>query len=167
MGEEGKAETMSGNSNIHRRRQAVQRTRFMMIVGGLALLALAAGLMLTALRDNMVFFRSPSDIAQSGLPQGRVRIGGMVMTGSVDRDDLRVAFAVTDFVHTIEVTYTGMLPDLFREAQGVVAEGQFNADGVFEADTILAKHDETYMPPEVADALERAEGTKPAKADAR
>lgn len=146
----------ASRAQMHRARHAVQRTRLLMIGGGLALLALAAALTLTALRDNMVFFQSPSDIAAAPHPEGRLRIGGMVRAGSLTRDGLTVRFQVTDFVHDIPIIYSGMLPDLFREEQGVVAEGAFDAQGVFVADVILAKHDETYMPPEVADALKRA-----------
>jgi cytochrome c-type biogenesis protein CcmE len=140
-----------------RRRRSAQRVRVMMIFGGLAVLGLAVTLMLTALRDNMVFFQSPSDLVENGYPANRIRIGGMVRSGSVNRDGLTIRFDVTDFAHDVSVEYTGMLPDLFREGQGVVAEGAFTPSGVFVADTILAKHDETYMPPEVADALQRAE----------
>ena len=124
------------------------------IGGGLAFLALAAFIALTALEDNIVFFRSPSELAAKPAAIGEaIRIGGLVREGSVTRDGLRADFQVTDLAHDIAVSYEGMLPDLFREGQGVVAEGRFDATGIFRADTVLAKHDETYMPPEVAEAL--------------
>lgn len=134
-----------------------KQTRLAAIGGGLAFLALAAGLALTALEDNIVFFRSPTELAETPVAPGEaLRIGGLVREGSVSRDGLRATFQVTDLAHNINVAYEGMLPDLFREGQGVVAEGRFNAEGVFVADTVLAKHDETYMPPEVAEALEKS-----------
>ena len=134
-----------------------KQIRLAAIGGGLAFLALAAGIALTALEDNIVFFRSPSELAAKPAVIGEpLRIGGLVREGSVKRDGLRADFEVTDLAHEIGVTYEGMLPDLFREGQGVVAEGRFDASGRFIADTVLAKHDETYMPPEVAEALERS-----------
>lgn len=134
-----------------------KQIRLAAIGGGLAFLALATGIALTALEDNIVFFRSPSDLAEKPAIVGEaIRIGGLVREGSVTRDGLRADFQVTDLAHHIDVSYQGMLPDLFREGQGVVAEGAFNAEGRFMADTVLAKHDETYMPPEVAEALEKS-----------
>lgn len=134
-----------------------KQIRLAAIGGGLAFLALAAGIALTALEDNIVFFRSPSELAAKPAVIGEaLRIGGLVREGSVQRDGLRADFAVTDLAHDINVSYEGMLPDLFREGQGVVAEGRFDASGRFIADTVLAKHDETYMPPEVAEALEKS-----------
>lgn len=134
-----------------------KQTRALAIFGGLAFLALAAGLALSALEDNIVFFRAPSELAAKPAQPGvALRIGGLVREGSVSRDGLVAQFQVTDLAHHIEVRYEGMLPDLFREGQGVVAEGRFNDSGVFIADTVLAKHDETYMPPEVAEALEKS-----------
>jgi cytochrome c-type biogenesis protein CcmE len=134
-----------------------KQTRLSALIGGFAFLALAAGLALTALEDNIVFFRSPSELAANPATPGEaMRVGGLVQEGSVARDGLRATFAVTDLAHTIKVSYEGMLPDLFREGQGVVAEGRFNGAGLFIADTVLAKHDETYMPPEVAEALEKS-----------
>ena len=134
-----------------------KQIRLAAIGGGLAFLALAAGIALTALEDNIVFFRSPSEIAAKPAAIGEaLRIGGLVREGSVTRDGLRADFEVTDLAHHIDVSYEGMLPDLFREGQGVVAEGRFDASGRFIADTVLAKHDETYMPPEVAEALEKS-----------
>jgi len=121
-------------------------------------LAVAVALMLNAFRDAIVFFNSPSDIAQKHLGPGtRIRLGGLVKAGSVVRgDNLSVRFEVTDGSAEIPVSYQGVLPDLFREGQGVVAEGVLEPGGVFDADTILAKHDETYMPKEVADALKKS-----------
>lgn len=134
-----------------------KQTRLAALIGGFAFLAVAAGLALTALEDNIVFFRSPSELAANPATPGEaMRVGGLVQEGSVARDGLRATFAVTDLAHTIKVSYEGMLPDLFREGQGVVAEGRFNGAGLFVADTVLAKHDETYMPPEVAEALEKS-----------
>jgi cytochrome c-type biogenesis protein CcmE len=134
-----------------------KRRRLVLIGGGLAVLAVAVALMLNAFRDSIVFFNSPSDVAEKHVaPGARIRLGGLVKTGSLVRDDnLRIRFEVTDGNREIPVTYQGFLPDLFREGQGVVAEGALNGAGVFDADTILAKHDETYMPKEVADALKK------------
>jgi cytochrome c-type biogenesis protein CcmE len=119
---------------------------------------IGAVLIVFALRDNVLFFYSPSDLATHDVSPGQTfRIGGLVETGSVHRSDgLKVDFAVTDGAHTVPVEYTGVLPDLFREGQGVVALGTRNAKGVFVASQVLAKHDEKYMPPEVVDALKRA-----------
>jgi cytochrome c-type biogenesis protein CcmE len=122
-------------------------------------LAIAAALVLFALRDQIVFFYSPTDLAEKGLAPGtRVRIGGLVEEGSVVRNgDGSVRFAVTDTAQTIIVAYRGILPDLFREGQGIVAEGTLAGDGSVTAETVLAKHDENYMPKEVVDAL-KAQG---------
>ena len=134
-----------------------KQIRLAAIGGGLGFLALAAFIALTALEDNIVFFRSPSELAAQPAAIGEaIRIGGLVREGSVTRDGLRADFQVTDLAHDIAVSYEGMLPDLFREGQGVVAEGRFDGSGIFRADTVLAKHDETYMPPEVAEALEKS-----------
>ena len=134
-----------------------KQTRMAAIFAGLGFLLIAATVALTALEDNIVFFRSPSELAANPATPGEaMRVGGLVQEGSVARDGLRATFAVTDLAHTIKVSYEGMLPDLFREGQGVVAEGRFNGAGLFIADTVLAKHDETYMPPEVAEALEKS-----------
>ena len=120
----------------------------------LAVLALAVGLVLFAMRDSIVFFYSPSEVAEKQLAPGqRFRLGGLVETGSVAREGTTVRFVVTDLAKTLPVIFTGILPDLFREGQGVVTEGKLEADGVFHADAVLAKHDETYMPPEVAKKL--------------
>jgi len=120
-------------------------------------LGAATALVLTAFEQNLVFFFTPSQVAANEAPQGRTfRIGGMVVAGSVKRDGVEVRFVVTDTAKTIPVTYRGALPDLFREGKGVVAQGQLGADGVFAAREVLAKHDENYMPPDAAHALEKA-----------
>jgi cytochrome c-type biogenesis protein CcmE len=135
-----------------------KQRRLVLIGGGLAVLAVAVALMLNAFRDSIVFFNSPSDVMEKHIGPGtRIRLGGMVKDGSIVRGaDLQVRFVVTDGETAIPVTYQGVLPDLFREGQGVVAEGALDGGGVFDADTILAKHDETYMPKEVADALKKS-----------
>lgn len=132
-----------------------RQRRAVLILGCLAVIGVAIGLVLTALRDTIVFFHTPSTVAEKGLQPGqRFRLGGLVAKGSLKRGTgTDVEFAVTDTAKTIAVSYHGVLPDLFREGQGVVAEGVLEAGGHFRADTVLAKHDETYMPPEVAKAL--------------
>jgi cytochrome c-type biogenesis protein CcmE len=132
-----------------------KQRRFAMIMSGLAVLGLAAGLVLYALRDTIVFFYTPSEMAEKHVGPGeRIRLGGLVENGSLKRGDgMTVSFVVTDKVKSLAVTYSGQLPDLFREGQGVVAEGKLDGAGTFVADTVLAKHDERYMPKEVADAL--------------
>ncbi|MFZ5539106.1 MAG: cytochrome c maturation protein CcmE [Pseudomonadota bacterium] len=131
--------------------------RFALIIGGVAVLGVAVALILSAFRQNLVFFFSPSDIAAHKAPQARpFRVGGLVETGSVKRDGVSVSFRVTDTAHTIPVVYKGILPDLFREGKGVVAQGRLGPDGVFQASEVLAKHDENYMPPEAAHAVEQA-----------
>ena len=121
----------------------------------LAVLGLAVGLVLFALRDSIVFFYTPSEVAEKHLETGqRFRLGGLVENGSVKRGEgTTIGFVITDRRSTLPVTFTGVLPDLFREGQGVVAEGMLTAGGVFHADSVLAKHDENYMPPEVAKKL--------------
>ena len=135
-----------------------KRRRLILIGVGVGVLAVAVALMLNGFRDSIVFFDSPSDVAARHIAPGtRMRLGGLVKTGSVERGDgLKIRFEVTDGSHAITVAYRGMLPDLFREGQGVVAEGVLDGSGVFDADTILAKHDETYMPKEVAEALKKS-----------
>jgi cytochrome c-type biogenesis protein CcmE len=124
---------------------------------GVVALGAAAALVLNAFEQNLVFFFTPSQVAAKEAPQGRTfRIGGMVEKGSVKREGVEVRFLVTDTAKTIPVVYSGALPDLFREGKGVVAQGQLGADGVFRAREVLAKHDENYMPPEAAHALEKA-----------
>jgi cytochrome c-type biogenesis protein CcmE len=134
--------------------------RLAAIVGGLAVLGAATALVLMAFEKNLVFFFTPSQVAANEAPQGRLfRIGGMVEKGSVKRDGVEVRFMVTDTAKTIPVVYRGALPDLFREGKGVVAQGTLGADGVFQAREVLAKHDENYMPPEAAHAVEKAQKT--------
>ncbi len=133
--------------------------RGLSIVAGLAALGIASALVLDAFRSNLVFFFSPSQIAANEAPLARsFRIGGLVEEGSIRRStqDLTVNFVVTDLAQKVPVVYTGLLPDLFREGKGVVAQGRLGADGVFRADQVLAKHDENYMAPEAAEALEKA-----------
>lgn len=134
-----------------------KRRRLYLVLSGVCALGIAVALVLTAFQDNLVFFYSPSDVATKQIPaERRFRVGGLVEPGSVKKSGTEVAFTVTDNAHTIKVIYYGIVPDLFREGQGVVAEGKLNGQGVFMAREVLAKHDEKYMPPEVADALKRA-----------
>jgi cytochrome c-type biogenesis protein CcmE len=133
--------------------------RAVWIVAGLAALGVAVALVLKAFNSNLVFFFTPSQVAAHEAPSGRAfRIGGLVEAGSVvrDKDALTVRFRVTDTAQTIPVVYTGILPDLFREGKGVVAQGRLESDGSFHATEVLAKHDENYMPPEAAEALKKA-----------
>ena len=136
-----------------------KQRRGVLIGTALAVLGLAVGLVLYALRDYASYFYSPAEVAEKHVEPGvRFRLGGLVEEGSVVRGEgTTIRFAVTDKVKTLPVTYTGLLPDLFREGQGVIAEGALQADGVFRADSVLAKHDENYMPPEVAEKL-KAQG---------
>ena len=135
-----------------------KRRRLIAVLTGLAMLGGATALMLAAFNDNLVFFYSPSDLAAKAVgPERRIRIGGLVEDQSLVREDgRRVAFRVTDGKAELKVVFDGLLPDLFREGQGVVAEGKLRDDGTFVASSVLAKHDEKYMPPEVADALKRS-----------
>ena len=133
--------------------------RIALIVAAMAILGIAVTLVLSAFNSNLVFFFTPTQVAAREAPQGRnFRIGGLVEKGSVKRqpDGLTVRFIVTDTAKSVPVTFTGILPDLFKEGKGVVAQGKLGADGVFFATEVLAKHDENYMPPEAADAVERA-----------
>jgi len=133
--------------------------RIALIAAGLAALGIALALILQAFQSNLVFFFTPTQVAAHEVPQGRsFRIGGLVEQGSVQRqpDGVTVRFVVTDTAKSVPVVYSGILPDLFREGKGVVAQGKLGADGVFNAAEVLAKHDENYMPPEAADAVERA-----------
>ena len=133
--------------------------RLTLILGGLGVLGIASWLVLSAFQENLVFFYSPSQVVNNEAPQGKAfRIGGIVEPGSVKRqtDGVTVRFNVTDTAKTIPVSYKGILPDLFKEGKGVVAQGQLRADGAFLASEVLAKHDENYMPPEAADALAKA-----------
>jgi cytochrome c-type biogenesis protein CcmE len=134
--------------------------RFGFILLGLAAIAIATALVLNAFRSNLVFFFTPSQVAANEAPQQRsFRLGGLVEQGSLQRrsDGLTVQFSVTDTARAIPVVYRGLLPDLFREGKGVVAQGRLGADGLFHADEVLAKHDENYMPPEAAHAVEQAQ----------
>lgn len=136
--------------------------RIAMIAGGLAALGAAAAFVLAAFQENLVFFFTPSQVAANEVPQGRAfRIGGMVTPGSVKRqaDGVTVQFAVTDTAKDVTVVYRGILPDLFREGKGVVTQGKLGPDGVFQASEVLAKHDENYMPPDVADTLKEKHKT--------
>ena len=129
------------------------------VIFGLAGFAAVAALVLNAFSSNLVYFRSPSDVAEGKVNQtNSFRLGGMVREGSIERQSntLKVSFVVTDYNHDVKVHYDGVLPDLFREGQGVVTEGSMDQDGLYTAHTVLAKHDENYMPPEVADALKKA-----------
>jgi len=131
--------------------------RIALVVGVVAALGVGVGLVLNAFQSNLVFFFSPSQVASKEAPTGRTfRLGGMVQEGSVKRDGVKVSFVVTDTAKTVPVVYEGILPDLFKEGKGVVAQGQLNG-GVFVAREVLAKHDENYMPPEAADALKKAQ----------
>jgi len=137
-----------------------------LVLVGLATLAVsgAAALGFSALDDTMTYFYSPTDVLDKGVSPGQpIRLGGLVETGSVrhEADGLTLAFTVTDTAHSVPVRYRGLVPDLFREGQGVVAEGTFDAAGVFVAQSLLAKHDEKYMPPEVADSIKRAGEWRP------
>jgi cytochrome c-type biogenesis protein CcmE len=142
---------------VQPRRMTRRQRRLVLIGGALGVLGIAVTLMLNAYSGSIAFFNSPTDVVQNHLQPGtRIRLGGLVKAGSlVHEADLRIRFEVTDGTTDIGVTYQGLVPDLFREGQGVVAEGTLD-DGVFNADTILAKHDETYMPKEVAEALKRS-----------
>lgn len=132
--------------------------RLVLIVSALGVAGIAAGLVLFALRDSIVFFYGPAELAaKAPAPGTRLRIGGLVERGSIAHIGAHtISFVVTDMTKTVKVTYTGLLPDLFREGQGVVAEGVVQGPGAFRADSVLAKHDETYMPREVADALKKS-----------
>lgn len=138
------------------------RQRRIAIVGGIVCaVGVATTLVLNAFQSNLVFFYSPTQVAAREMPAGRsFRLGGLVEAGSVVREGLVVRFVVTDTVKAIPVRYQGVLPDLFKEGKGVVAQGQVDPDGVFVAREVLAKHDENYMPPEAAEALKRAEARK-------
>jgi cytochrome c-type biogenesis protein CcmE len=133
--------------------------RALAIVGGLAALGIASALVLNAFNSNLVFFFSPTQVLAHEAPRDRsFRIGGLVEEGSLQREPtgLTIRFVVTDLAKRVPVTYTGLLPDLFKEGKGVVAQGKLGTDGVFRAEQVLAKHDENYMPPEAAEALKKA-----------
>ena len=136
-----------------------KRRRLVFVAGGLVALGIATALVLNAFEESLVFFYTPTDIVErKPAPEQRFRLGGLVEEASVERaaDGLTTTFRITDLSHVVAVSYTGLLPDLFREGQGVVTEGQLTANGVFIASEVLAKHDETYMPPEVAEALKKS-----------
>ncbi len=148
-----------------------RQRRITLVVGILAGVSLAGALALSAFRDNVMFFFDPTQVALGEAPvDKRFRLGGMVRPGSVDREQgsLEMSFVVTDFQQDVPVRYSGVVPDLFRENQGVVAHGRLGTDGIFVADEILAKHDENYMPPEVARAIkEKHGGVMPVNPDIR
>ncbi|MDD4911149.1 MAG: cytochrome c maturation protein CcmE [Sideroxydans sp.] len=146
-----------------------RQKRLTWIVAGVALVAAAVGLVLFALKNNVSLYFTPTQVYNKEAPQGRnFRIGGLVETGSIQRqtDGLTVHFSITDTVQKMPVIYKGILPDLFKEGKGVVAQGKIEADGVFHAEEVLAKHDENYMPPEAIDAINKAEAGKAASASA-
>ncbi len=132
--------------------------RLAIIIGALATLGIAAALVLNAFQSNLVFFFTPTQVAAGEAPKDRAfRIGGLVKSGTLERRDITAHFIVTDTAKEISVAYTGILPDLFKEGRGVVAQGKLGADGVFVASEVLAKHDENYMPPEAKAAVEQAQ----------
>ncbi|MDD3483081.1 cytochrome c maturation protein CcmE [Azovibrio restrictus] len=144
--------------------------RIALILGALAALGLIAAFVLNALNDNLAFFYSPTDVKNGKAPQNKVfRIGGLVQNGTLTRqpDGVTMAFVVTDTIHDIPVRYKGILPDLFQEGKGVVAQGKLGEDGIFTANEVLAKHDENYMPPEAAQALEKAHQAGSGNAEAK
>lgn len=133
--------------------------RLWLVLGGLASVGVASALVLNAFQSNLVFFYTPTQVSNNEAPAGRAfRVGGMVESGSVQRTpgSLTVRFVVTDTAHTVRVAYEGILPDLFSEGKGVVAQGRLDGDGLFRADEVLAKHDENYMPPEAQHAIDQA-----------
>ena len=131
--------------------------RLTLLLISLGALGIAALLVLNAFEDSLVFFYSPTDLAEKPVgPEQRIRLGGLVEEGSVAREGSTLRFHITDLKQTVPVVFTGIVPDLFREGQGVITEGHFTTDGVFAASEVLAKHDETYMPKEVADALKKS-----------
>ncbi len=134
--------------------------RIALIAGGLAALSTAAYFVFNALGSNLAFFVTPTEIAAGKAPQGKIfRVGGLVKEGSLRRDNLTVHFLITDTTKDIPVAYTGILPDLFKEGKGAVAQGKIGADGIFVASEVLAKHDENYMPPEAQHAVDQAQQT--------
>ena len=148
--------TVDGFSPLRRRKKSRKRQRMFLVVAALLILGFATFLVLRAFEDNLVFFYTPTDIKAGTVTSGQqFRLGGLVEMGSLQKADgsLKITFAVTDGDKTVPVSFEGFLPDLFREGQGVVAEGKLDQAGLFVADTVLAKHDEKYMPPEVAESL--------------
>ena len=139
-----------------------KRRRLYIVVVAMSVLGIAAGLVLMSFEDSLVFFHSPSDLVEKPVPAGRTfRLGGLVEEGSYAKSGVVITFKVTDLAESIDVRFRGLVPDLFREGQGVVAEGQLDENGVFVASNVLAKHDENYMPPEVAESLKKAGNWKP------
>jgi cytochrome c-type biogenesis protein CcmE len=138
-----------------------RQKRFSLIIAGIVVLALAAGFVLNAFQSNLVFFFTPTQVAQGEAPKNKMfRVGGMVKEGSVKRDQTVIEFVVTDTARDIPVRYSGLLPDLFKEGKGVVAQGRLDEQGLFVASEVLAKHDENYMPPEAQHALDKATAAK-------
>ena len=138
-----------------------RQKRFSLIIAGIVVLALAAGFVLNAFQSNLVFFFTPTQVAQGEAPKNKMfRVGGMVKEGSVKRDQAVIEFVVTDTARDIPVRYSGLLPDLFKEGKGVVAQGRLDEQGLFVASEVLAKHDENYMPPDAQHALDKATAAK-------
>ena len=138
-----------------------RQKRFSLIIAGIVVLALAAGFVLNAFQSNLVFFFTPTQVAQGEAPKNKMfRVGGLVKVGSVKRQDMAVEFVVTDTHQDVPVRYVGLLPDLFKEGKGVVAQGRLDASRLFVASEVLAKHDENYMPPEAQHALDKATAAK-------
>ena len=136
--------------------------RLFVVAAAVVVLGTASALVLNAFEDNLVFFYSPTDLVEKPVPKGQaIRVGGLVQTGSVQKNGIDVTFGITDGAQSVRVIYRGVLPDLFREGQGVVTRGMMQADGIFKAEEVLAKHDENYMPPEVVDALKKSGEWKP------
>ena len=147
-----------------------RRQRMLLVVAALIGVGLAVALALRAFQENLLYFYSPSQVSRGEAPADkRFRVGGLVVVGSVQREpgSLTVRFKLTDTLHELPVTFTGILPDLFREGQGIVTQGRIGPDGAFAADEVLAKHDENYMPPDVADSLKQAHAEGVARAKAR
>ncbi|MCF8149455.1 MAG: cytochrome c maturation protein CcmE [Burkholderiaceae bacterium] len=137
-----------------------RQKRIALIVGGLASLAVAAGLALNALDSNIALYVTPTEVVAGKIPQDKAfRIGGLVKEGSIKRDNMTVYFVITDTAKEIPVSYTGILPDLFRDGKGAVVQGRLEGNGVFAATEVLAKHDENYMPPEAQHAIDQAQKT--------
>jgi cytochrome c-type biogenesis protein CcmE len=141
-----------------------RKKRFWFITVGIAVLCIAAAFVLNAFQSNLVFFFTPSQVAKGEAPRNRLfRIGGMVREGSLKKGSDEIEFVVTDFTNEVSVHYTGLLPDLFKEGKGVVAQGRLNDQGIFQATEVLAKHDENYMPPEAKSAMDKAALERAAK----
>lgn len=153
---EGNGRNTKPAGNLARTVSQRKRKRLMLIGGALVVLAIAVGLMLMAFSQDIRFFRTPADLTEQEITSGaRFRLGGLVEEGSVTREGSELHFTVTDTIKTVNVVFEGIAPDLFREGQGVVAEGRFGPDGVFRADNVLAKHDENYVPKDLADSLKK------------